>query len=174
MNTDQTYVTWPRAHEPAGADIHAVNRGVTSASPQQVWEWVTRPDLWHHFYDNAKRIEHLDGPWPRLGLGSRFRWSTFGTTVTTTVTEFEPFERLAWTGSGAGSTGHHAWLLRADGGGGTTIITEETQRGRMARLSRPLFRPRMLRQHQLWVDGLARVSAAGPPPRTGAPADGAA
>jgi hypothetical protein len=31
--------------------------------------------------------------------------------VITKVTEFEPYERLAWTGSGRGSRGHHAWIL---------------------------------------------------------------
>ncbi len=34
---------------------------------------------------------------------------------------------LAWTGTGLGSVGHHAWVLQDDGHGGTRIVTEETR-----------------------------------------------
>ena len=159
-------VRWPMANAPEFASIHVVNSTRTTADPGIIWDWLTRPEQWHRFYGNAKRIRHRSGPWPRLGLGSRFSWITFGALVTTEITEFEPYERLAWTGEGLGATAHHAWLLDASGPD-LQLVTEETQRGFLPRLLRPVMRPAMLRQHQLWIDQLARLAESGEtPPRS--------
>jgi uncharacterized protein YndB with AHSA1/START domain len=148
---------WPTGQEPAGAAIHEVNRGRSDAPVDRVWAWLIRPALWETYYDNVSKVRHMAGPWPEIGLGSRFSWVTFGVPVTTEVTECEPCERLAWTGSGRGSRGHHAWILTPDAGG-TIIHTEETQRGLLSRLSSPFLRPRMRREHQTWVDQLAAIA----------------
>jgi hypothetical protein len=150
-------VHWPTGHEPAGAAIHEVNSGHSEAPPEQVWAWLARPDRWDTYYDNVSKVRHISGPWPELGLGSRFSWVTFGVPVTTEVVEYEPYQRLAWTGFGRGSRGHHAWILTPDARG-TTIHTEETQRGVLSKLSGPFLRPRMLREHQNWVDQLAIIA----------------
>ncbi len=79
------------------------------------------------------------------------------------MVEYEPHERLAWSAQGLGSKGHHAWILdRREGG--TSIHTEETQRGWGINLAKPLLRPMMVRMHQRWLEGLAKVAAEGPPP----------
>lgn len=157
-------VRWPMPHAPEYASIYVANRTLTTADPELVWEWLIRPEQWHRFYGNAKRIRHRAGPWPRLGLGSRFSWTTFGARVTTEITEFEPYERLAWTGAGLGATAHHAWLLDASGPE-WQLVTEETQRGFLPRLLRPMMRPAMLRQHQCWIDQLARLAESGETPQ---------
>jgi hypothetical protein len=159
-----TRVRWPRAHVPEGAAIYVANSAVTTADPELVWAWLIRPEQWTRFYGNAKNIQHRSGPWPVLGLGSTFTWVTFGVKVTTEVTEFEPFKRLAWTGAGAGgSTAHHAWLLDADGPR-WEIVHEETERGFLPRLARGMLRPQMLHQHQLWAEQLARLAESGAKP----------
>jgi hypothetical protein len=104
-------VHWPAGHEPAGAAIHEVNSGRSVATPELVWAWLVRPDLWHTYYANVRDVRHIAGPWPEIGLGSQFSWVTFRAPVITKVTGFEPYERLAWTGSGRGSRGHHARIL---------------------------------------------------------------
>ena len=119
---------WPAAHVPEGASIYVSNRTLTTADPELAWAWLIRPEQWSRFYGNARRIRHRSGPWPELALGSRFSWVTFGAPVTTEITEFEPFKRLAWTGTAPGATAHHAWLLDASGPK-REIVTEETQRG---------------------------------------------
>lgn len=156
-----TMVRWPAGHEPAGAAINEVNTGTSHAAPQAVWAWLVRPDRWTAYYGNARRVRHLAGPWPEIALGSRFSWVTFGAPVTTEITEFEPFERLAWTGSGLGSRGHHAWVLTARPGGRTDIYTEETQRGTASKLLSPALAPAMRRMHQRWVDNLAHIAESG-------------
>jgi len=162
-STSNAKVHWPDAHVPEGASIYVSNRTPTVADPALVWAWLTRPEQWNRLYGNAKRIRHRSGPWPQLGPGSRFSWMTFGAPVTTEITAFEPYKRLAWTGHGLGATAHHAWLLNADGPE-WEIITEETQRGTLPRLVRRVMRPQMLRQHQRWIDQLARLAESGETP----------
>lgn len=163
---DTTKARWPDAHAPEGAAIYAANHTRTTADPELVWAWLIRPDQWHRFYGNAKLIRHRSGPWPQLGLGSCFSWITFGALVTTEVTEFEPLRRLAWAGRGLGATAYHVWLLDGDGPE-WEIVTEETERGFLPTLARPWLRPAMLRQHQRWIEQLARLAESGerPPAR---------
>jgi uncharacterized protein YndB with AHSA1/START domain len=151
-------VRWPVGHEPEGAAIHEVNLGQSSAPPEAVWAWLVSPERWSTYYSNAHDMRPLAGSWPELDLGTRFSWVTFGTRVTTEVTEFEPFARLAWTGSGRGARGHHAWMLTPRTDGGTDIRTEETQRGALLKVVRAVHAPRMRRLHQQWVDNLARIA----------------
>lgn len=153
-----TQVQWPAGHEPAGAKIYVVNYGNSAAPPEAVWQWLIRPDRWPDYYRNARRVRSKNGPWPEIAIGSTFTWVTFNAPVTTTVTEFLPFTRLAWTGSGMGSVGHHAWVLEKTLEGGTRIVTEETQRGRAVALFRPVLKPRMQSMHQLWVENLAKIA----------------
>ncbi|WP_344596267.1 fumarylacetoacetate hydrolase family protein [Streptomyces violaceusniger] len=154
-------VLWPGGHAPDGAALHVVNTATSTAPPEAVWAWLTRPDRWSEYYNNVRRVRHVSGPWPIIALGSTFTWWTFNTRVTTEVTEVEPYERLAWTGHGLGSRGHHAWILTARADGGTGIHTEETQRGAASRLFRPVLVPNMRREHQRWVDELGRRAETG-------------
>jgi hypothetical protein len=156
-------VIWPVGYEPPGAPIYAVNDGHSRAPRHVVWSWLVRPDQWPTFYRNARRPRSTSGSWPEVTLGSTFTWVTFGATCTSTVTEFEPFERFAFTGGGMGADGHHAWVLTDDGEGGTNIHCEETQRGTMIRLVGPLLQSLMRSQHQGWVDNLARTAETGRP-----------
>lgn len=134
-----------------------------AAEPANVWEWLRRPDLWPRFYGNARFVKHLEGPWPAVEPGSRWRWFTFGVFVSSQIVEFEPTERLAWSARELGARGHHAWVLTPNQGG-TLVHTEETQRGWSVGLMKPVMRPLMVRFHQRWLEGLARVAGEGPPP----------
>jgi hypothetical protein len=150
-------VLWPDGYAPAEASVYVVNTRTVVASPGEVWVWLARPDCWPRYYANARCIRHLSGPWPNLEVGSRFRWVTFGTVVTSVVTECQPPARLAWTWRGIGARGHHGWVIVA-GRDGCRIITEETVQGTLPRLLHRLVRPVMAYYHQRWLDGLADIS----------------
>jgi len=160
---DGTTIRWPAEHRPEVSRFLAVNELQIAAQPEDVFAWLCRPDLWPTFYGNARLVKHLGGPWPQVELGSRFRWLTFGTFITSEIVECDPPERLAWSARGLGSHGHHAWLLRREESG-TFVHTEETQRGWGIAVVKPALRPLMVRQHHRWLEGLAEVATKGPPP----------
>jgi uncharacterized protein YndB with AHSA1/START domain len=160
--SDGSTIRWPAEHRPEVSRFLAVNELQIAADPENVFAWLRRPDLWPSFYGNARLVKHLDGPWPGVELGSRFRWVTFGAFITSEIVECDPPERLAWSARALGSRGHHSWLLRREEGG-TLVHTEETQRGWGIAIAKPLLRPLMVRQHQRWLEGLAEAASQGPP-----------
>jgi hypothetical protein len=158
-----TVIRWPDEHTPERSAFLAVNELQIPAEPDLIWAWLCRADLWPTYYSNAKFIKHLDGPWPRLELGSRFRWWSFGAFVTSEVVEYEPEERISWDAKVLGGRGYHGWVLRRQGGG-TFVRTEETQKGPGIQVVKPVLRPMMVRLHQRWLEGLSKIAAEGPPP----------
>ena len=163
MADGESVINWPAGHSQEESAFHAVNALQVPAEPEAVWAWLCRPDLWPTYYSNAKLIKHLGGPWPEIRLGSRFRWFSFGAFITSEVVEYEPGQRISWDAKELGGRGFHSWVLkRADGG--TFVRTEETQKGPGIQVVKPVLRPMMVRLHQRWLEGLARVAAEGPPP----------
>jgi uncharacterized protein YndB with AHSA1/START domain len=161
-------IRWPERHRPEDSSFLAVNEIQIAAPVERVWAWLTRPDLWPSYYGNARLVRHREGPWPEVGLGTRFRWLTFGVIVQSEIVEYEPeLGRVAWSARELGASGHHGWLLD-ERDGGTLVRTEETQRGPAMAVIKPVMKPLMLRFHQRWLEGLARVAAEGPPPPPGA------
>ena len=158
-----TAIDWPEGHRPEESAFHAVNELQIPTEPEVVWAWICRPDLWSTYYSNAKFVKHLGGPWPKIELGSRFRWFSFGAFVTSEVIEYAPGQRIAWDAKVLGGRGHHGWVLKAQAGG-TYVVTEETQKGWGITLVKPVLRPTMVRVHQRWLEGLSKVAAEGPPP----------
>jgi hypothetical protein len=157
-------IRWPDEHHPAVSSLHAVNELQMEAKPEDVWAWLRRPDLWPTYYSNCRFVRHIEGSWPAVELGSRFRWLTFGVIVKSEIVEYEPAEgRLAWSAKELGATGHHGWVL-SERDKGTFVRTEETQRGWGMALAKPLMSRLMPSQHQRWLEGLARVAGEGPPP----------
>ena len=162
MSDGETVISWPDDHTPERSAFHAVNELQMPAEPEVVWAWISRPDLWPSYYSNARFIKHLGGPWPKLELGSRFRWWSFGAFVTSEVVEHEPAERISWDAKVLGGRGYHGWLLRPQDGG-TYVRTEETQKGPGIQVVKAALRPMMVRLHQRWLEGLSKVAAEGPP-----------
>ena len=162
MSDGETVISWPDEHRPKVSAFHAVNELQMPAEPEAIWTWLRRPDLWSSYYSNARLVRHLGGPWPKIELGSRFRWFSFGAFVTSEVVEYEAAQRIAWDAKVLGGHGYHGWLLRPEAGG-TFVRTEETQKGPGIQIVKPVLRPMMVRLHQRWLEGLAKVSAEGAP-----------
>jgi hypothetical protein len=92
-----------------------------------------------------------------------FTWRTFGVKLKSTVQEFVPCERLAWSARGVGVDAYHAWLLLPRKSE-THVITEETQYGSLARLQKIILPRRMKRGHQMWLENLSKNAQTGTPP----------
>jgi hypothetical protein len=108
-------------------------------------------------------VKIVSGPAPALAVGTHFRWTVLGVPVVTTVQECVPPFRLAWSGTGLGAAAYHSWDVEPTPDG-CRVITEETQRGAIPSLLRVLLRPLLRFTQVRWLDALARVAVAGPPP----------
>ncbi len=152
-----TEIDWPAEYAPAAMPIHIVNRITTTASPQAVWAKLIVAQNWPSFYGNSANVKVENGGDLRPGVA--FRWRTFGINLRSTIEEFVPTERIAWLAIGPGIVAYHAWLITPTAIG-CHILTEETQRGLVARLGKLVFPRGMYTEHQKWLVGLARVSSA--------------
>jgi hypothetical protein len=119
--------------------------------------------VWASWYPNASNVVLARGA-PELALGVSFTWRTFGVAIRSTILEFVPNERIAWNAFCLGVEAYHAWEITQTPGG-AHVLTEETQYGWAARLGSLLFRNRMSKFHQVWLERLAAKAHGGPPPR---------
>ena len=130
-------------------------------SPEAVWPWLVRAELWPTWYPEFQDVV-IQGGGPDLKPGARFRWRTFGVTLDSKIEEFVPFERLAWSARSMGIDAYHAWLIERLPSG-CRVVTEETQNGWVARLNN-LLRPRSTSGiHQVWLDRLLVKAKVGLP-----------
>jgi hypothetical protein len=155
VSGDGSGIRWPERYDPRNAPVHVRNELRTTAVSAALWPWLVRATLWPTWYANSRNVRFLDRPGPELELGARFRWRTFGVTVTSLVAEFVPNERIAWSAVGVGVDCYHAWLFTPEPFG-CRILTEETQYGALARLGSLLLPWRMSRHHQRWLEGLSK------------------
>jgi uncharacterized protein YndB with AHSA1/START domain len=156
-------VQWPDYYNPHNCPVHVRNELDMTAKPEHVWAWLTHATLWPAWYVNATNVKILEGARPALQKGTRFRWKTFGVTITSTVLEYIPDARIAWNAHAFGVDAYHAWVLRPSAKG-CHVLTEETQHGLLARLGKLFMPGRMYKFHQLWLEGLESKARSGPPP----------
>jgi len=134
-----------------------------AVAPKHVWAWLIRAPLWPTWYVNSANVQFLQGAAPDLALATRFKWKTFDVTIESTVLEFVPAERIAWDARAFGIEVYHAWVIQKTPTG-CHVVTEETQRGWLARLGKLLMPNRMWKYHQIWLEGLRANAAQGVPP----------
>jgi predicted acylesterase/phospholipase RssA len=151
---------WPDGHRPEGAAVFVHNERVVPAAPDRTWDVLVGAGGWARFYPNAVDVRVDGSPEGRLAPGAVFRWVTFGVPIRCVVTSFDAAAgTLGWTWRAVGARGHHLWWLSPDPSG-TRVVTQETQRGPLPRLTRPVLRRVMHAGHDLWLAGLHRAVAA--------------
>jgi hypothetical protein len=154
--------SWPSGCAPAEAALYVKNESSLDAPCDRVWAWLVRPDRWHEYYPNARRVRIVAGTGPELGVGTTFKWMTFWLPLTSRVATCVPGRHLAWEFRGIGIHGCHRWHVNPSGDE-CRVVTEETQRGFLPSFFSRLIRPKLLRQHDLWLAGLERAAQSGPP-----------
>lgn len=157
-------IRWPQYYRPDNCPVHVRNELHMAASQECVWAWLIRATLWPTWYVNSANVSILDDMGPNLRMNTRFRWKTFGITITSTVLEYIPGERIAWDAHAFGVDAYHAWVLQPSALGGCHVLTEESQHGWLARLSNLFMPNRMHMFHQVWLEGLANQAGGGLPP----------
>jgi hypothetical protein len=159
---------WPEGFHPDETPVYTRNEIRILADPKHIWAWLIRAGLWPTWYANSRNVEFLSGTAPDLAHGTVFAWTTFGVRVKTTIREFTPPTRLAWMGGAPGARAYHGWLIEKTGDE-CRVITEETQRGIIPSLGRYFLARGLEREHQKWLEGLARMVQGGLPPGPGTP-----
>jgi uncharacterized protein YndB with AHSA1/START domain len=163
MAEERPVIKWPDHYHPSRAPVHVVNELTIPAPCEVVWAWLIRAPLWPSWYPNSSDVRLVDRPQSELRLGTLFTWKTFGVKLQSTVQEFVPRERVAWSARGPGVDAYHAWLFLPRQSG-THVITEETQYGALARMQKLFMPGRMRRGHQLWLEKLSENAQTGTPP----------
>ena len=107
-------IKWPERYHPSRAAIHVVNQLTIPAPCEHVWAWLIRAPLWPSWYPNSSDVRLFDQPRSELRLGTMFTWRTFGVKIKSTVQEFIPCERLAWSAGASASTHTMAGCSRAN------------------------------------------------------------
>lgn len=155
-------IRWPKGYRPEETAVHARTELDMPISPEAVWPWLVRAELWPSWCPEFADVV-IEGGGPDLKPGSRFRWKTFGVGLDSEVVEFVQFERMAWTARATGIDAYHAWLILRMPDGCCRVITEENQNGVLARLNNEL-RPRFMgRTQRVWLSRLLEKAEAGPP-----------
>jgi len=172
---ESNQVLWPTRYAPANCQIDVRNELDMPSDPDIVWAWLIRAQLWPTWYPNSANMRFITGQPPDLALGTRFKWKTgffnpdtkkataFGVTVDCKVQEFLPPERLAFEFHTTGGSGYQVWLIKKTETG-CHVLTEETDRGLLARLLKGRIGNSMVKQHQVWLETLKECASKGLPP----------
>lgn len=156
------FAGWPDNERPQGAHVFAHNECIVAAPPDRVWDLIVTAQGWSEFYANAQFVRLADPRQHRLERGSVFRWVTFGLPITSEVDPCEPPRLIGWRWWGIGARGYHVWLLEPHECG-TRIVTEETQRGVLPWLLRPILHRLLPLGHGYWLRQLANRATRSPP-----------
>ncbi len=154
-------IRWPERYRPEETAFHVRKELEMPVSPEAVWPWLVRAELWPAWYPGFQSVV-IEGGGPDLKLGSSFLWRAFGVTLRSRVEEFVPFERIAWTARSVGIDAYHAWLIERLPVG-CRVVSEETQNGWAARLNNALRPGSVGRIHQMWLDRLLGRARSGLP-----------
>lgn len=161
---------WPDDARPEVSPVYSRHEVAVAAPVADAFAWLVHAERWPEWYSQCGSVRILSGPAPALGIGTHFRWTVLGVPVVTTVEECDPPHRLAWSGTGLGAAAYHSWDLTPTPNG-CLITTEQTQRGVLPSLLAIVLRPLLRFTQVRWLDALARVAVAGPPPTTQRPPD---
>jgi uncharacterized protein YndB with AHSA1/START domain len=114
-----------------GAPVVGAAEVEISAEPELVWDVLTAFERWPTWNPDVTSVSmHGD-----VAVGSEFRWKAGLGTITSTIQEVDPPRRITWTGRALGIRAVHVWWLEPSDGA-TTVLTEESYQGLVARLFR--------------------------------------
>ena len=98
---------------------------ITIRAPlETVWRLHTEITGWPAWYPDIVKAE-LTGP---IAVGTVFHWETAGLAIPSTVGEFVPLKKIAWSGEAGGILAVHVWTFSSSAEG-TQVRTEESWEG---------------------------------------------
>jgi hypothetical protein len=125
---------------------------VDAAAPVEVvWRVMTEVERWPEWNPDV-RDAAMDGA---LAEGTTFRWKAGPGTIRSTLRAVQPMHLLAWTGKTLGIPAVHVYRLESRGGL-TTVSTEESWSGLLARVFRSSLQRTLQKAIDTGLDALKR------------------
>lgn len=149
-NAAENLIHWPPQFDPAQSRFYVHNWIDISAPPERVWQLLIQATQWPAWYDGIMDIRFKESNTEVLTLGTKVFWRSMGQNLNNTVVEYVPNERLAWQFNESAIQGHHAWLIIPTETG-CTVITDESQNGRLAGLQKIFLPKKLMKQHDKWL-----------------------
>jgi len=122
-----------------------------SASPEAVWKIQSDINGWKNWQTDITRSQ-LDG---ELKPSVIFKWASGKFTITSTIQEVVPQQRLAWSGKSLGSFAKHIWMFKPQNGG-TLVTTEESMEGWLISILKPFAHGFLDKSLELWMQNLKK------------------
>jgi uncharacterized protein YndB with AHSA1/START domain len=119
------------------------------APAKVVWEVLTDVQEWPTWHPGIRSVVADRTP----GLEMKFRWRPGPYQIESIVQEFEPQERIGWTGRSPGVAARHIWIIRPDAGG-TMVHTDESMTGLLPRLMRRQLHKSVQKDLDTWLRNL--------------------
>jgi uncharacterized protein YndB with AHSA1/START domain len=140
---------------PSGFVAHAQSHAqvVIEAPLERIWTLLTDVPRWPT-WNPAVQSAALRGP---LASGVSFVWKSQGYTVTSTVQDVRPLERLSWTGKAFGTRAFHVWQLQGTPDG-VVVRTEEAFDGWLPRLLKGSMQKKLDDTLPQWLAALKRAA----------------
>jgi hypothetical protein len=155
-------IKWPEKYSMENTSVHVSNDLEIPAPPEVIWAWLVRASRWPEWYPAVTRVL-IESGGEDLVAGSKFSWRIFGVNLSSKVEEFIPYERFAWSAQYEGVDAYHAWLIEKKTEG-CRVLTEENQKGWLARLNNTLRPSNVRYYHHLWLESLMKKAKEGYPP----------
>ena len=116
------------------------------APPDAVWEVLVDVDSWPDWNPDVKSAS-LDGVFEE---GSRFKWKSGPSTITSTIQRVHRPEIAGWTGTTLGARATHVWQLEPTAPG-TRVTTRESMLGLVPRLFSGSMRRMLEKSLDAWL-----------------------
>jgi uncharacterized protein YndB with AHSA1/START domain len=128
------------------APATAAGEVLIEADPQVVWDLMADVAGWPTWRPDIKSLA-LEGP---VAPGTRFRWRSGASSITSTLQVVEPPRELAWTGSTIGIKAVHVFRFEPKDGG-TLARSEESWEGPLASLLKGYSRKTLDKEIRGWL-----------------------
>lgn len=137
-------------HAPAVVEVERIIRAPLAT----LWSLHVDIDGWPRWNRHISSA-HLNGP---VAVGGTFDWETEGLRVTSTIGEYEPMRRIAWTGTARGIEARHVWTFTPRTEQAVVVRTEESWDGDSVRADAAAMRAALDGSLQGWLSALESES----------------
>lgn len=150
-------IRWPSDYQPGDADFYIHSKIHIDAKPAVVWNLLIKAEEWPNWYKGMKNVEILNSESDVIKDSTLLKFSTMGRSFQGEIREFVVNERLAWETVNDNLNAYHAWLILPTENG-CLLITDEVQKGKLAKLQKALLPNKLRKLHDVWLAEFKRKS----------------